>query len=228
MLAGAAWGGTPGPARNARRRSVSSAPAITPALAGGRASYADIVKVVAPAVVTIRVEGKAAVVADRRFRRRTMTSSAASSAISPDTVRGSARSHAPRTFRQRGLGSGVVVSGDGYILTNHHVIDDADDITVEFTDGHTFKAKVIGSDQPSDLAVLKIEADEPAAVTLANSDDAQVGDVVLAVGNPLGVGQTVTMGIVSAKGRQTGWRRAIRTSSRPTRRSTRATRAARW
>ena len=113
------------------------------------------------------------------------------------------RSRTPRTFRQRGLGSGVVVSGDGYILTNHHVIDEADNITVEFNDGRSLKAKVIGSDQLSDLAVLKVEASDLKPVALANSDDAQVGDVVLAVGNPLGVGQTVTMGIVSAKGRQT-------------------------
>jgi Do/DeqQ family serine protease len=106
--------------------------------------------------------------------------------------------------REGGLGSGVVVTGDGYILTNHHVIDGAQEVTVEMTDGRTFEAAVVGSDPPSDLAVLKVTGQNLAAVTLGDSDAVRVGDVALAVGNPLGVGQTVTMGIVSAKGRATG------------------------
>jgi Do/DeqQ family serine protease len=110
----------------------------------------------------------------------------------------------PRGERQRGVGSGVVVSQDGYILTNHHVVDGAEQITVEFTDNRTFKAKLVGSDQPSDLAVLKIEATNLPVLTLGDSDRVQVGDIVLAIGNPLGIGQTVTSGIISAKGRQTG------------------------
>ena len=105
--------------------------------------------------------------------------------------------------KQRGLGSGVVVSADGYILTNNHVIDDADDIRVEFTDGRTFKAKLVGSDKPSDLALLKVEATNLPWLSPGDSDAVRVGDVVLAVGNPLGIGQTVTMGIISAKGRST-------------------------
>ena len=109
----------------------------------------------------------------------------------------------PRTFKQRALGSGVVVSGDGYILTNNHVVDEASDIRVEFNDGRSFKAKLVGADKPSDLAVLKIEGTNLPALTLGNSDGVQVGDVVLALGNPLGIGQTVTMGIISAKGRST-------------------------
>jgi Do/DeqQ family serine protease len=110
----------------------------------------------------------------------------------------------PRGQVQQGLGSGVVISADGYIVTNHHVIDGAEQITVEFSDRRTFQARLVGSDPPSDLAVLKIEAGNLPALTLGDSDNVRVGDVVLAVGNPLGVGQTVTQGIISAKGRQTG------------------------
>jgi Do/DeqQ family serine protease len=97
----------------------------------------------------------------------------------------------------------VIVRQDGYILTNHHVVDGAEEVTVELTDGRSFKAKVVGSDAPSDLAVLKVDAPNLKTLALGDSDDVRVGDVVLAVGNPLGVGQTVTMGIVSAKGRST-------------------------
>jgi serine protease Do len=105
---------------------------------------------------------------------------------------------------QRGLGSGVIVSADGYILTNHHVVDGAEEIKVELNDRRTFDAKVVGSDPPSDLAVLKIDAAELPTLSLGNSDAVEVGDVVLAVGNPLGLQQTVTAGIISAKGRATG------------------------
>jgi Do/DeqQ family serine protease len=106
--------------------------------------------------------------------------------------------------RERGLGSGVIVSGDGYILTNHHVIDGAEEITVELSDRKTVNAKLIGSDPPSDLAVLKIEVNNLPVVPMGNSDQVRVGDVALAIGNPLGIGQTVTSGIISAKGRSTG------------------------
>jgi Do/DeqQ family serine protease len=110
----------------------------------------------------------------------------------------------PREMRQRALGSGVVISPDGYIVTNHHVVDGAEQITVEFTDRRTASAKLVGTDQPSDLAVLKVDAKDLPVLTLGDSDKVRVGDVVLAVGNPLGVGQTVTAGIISAKGRHTG------------------------
>ncbi|MDQ3439244.1 MAG: DegQ family serine endoprotease [Planctomycetota bacterium] len=106
--------------------------------------------------------------------------------------------------RQGGLGSGVVVNGDGYILTNHHVIDGADKVQVELKDRRTFDAKIIGSDAASDLAVIKIEASSLPVVPFGDSEAVNVGDIVLALGNPLGVGQTVTMGIISAKGRATG------------------------
>ena len=100
------------------------------------------------------------------------------------------------------LGSGVLVSPEGIILTNHHVIHDADEIDVALSDGRKVKAKIIGSDPDTDIAVLKIEAKQlPAPITLGKIDSVQVGDVVLAIGNPFGVGQTVTSGIVSAMGR---------------------------
>jgi Do/DeqQ family serine protease len=197
LVAGAGWRSfaadshTPAP-----QTAATTAPTITHAVAGGRDSYADVVKVVAPAVVTIRTETKARVSPtqfgdeDDLFRRFF-------GAPSGPTRR------APRTFTQRALGSGVVVTRDGYVLTNNHVVDSAEDIRIEFTDGRTFTAKLVGSDKPSDLALLKIDATNLQPVALGNSDAVQVGDVVLAVGNPLGIGQTVTMGIVSAKGRAT-------------------------
>jgi serine protease Do len=102
---------------------------------------------------------------------------------------------------QRGLGSGVIVSVDGYILTNNHVVEDADDVRVALHDGQELQAQIIGRDPRTDVAILKVDASDLAHATLADSDALRVGDVVFAVGNPLGVGQTVTMGIVSATGR---------------------------
>jgi serine protease Do len=201
LISGAAWrglaAGPPAPA-------VASAqvPAATGrALAGGaRDSYADIVKAVAPAVVTIRVEGKATASptqfqggGDDFFRRFF--------GEDEDQPR---RRVVPRNQRQRGLGSGVVMTTDGYILTNNHVVEGADKIHVDLADGRTLEGKVIGTDKPSDLALIKVDGSSLPTAPLGNSDNAQVGDVVLAIGNPLGVGQTVTMGIVSAKGRSTG------------------------
>jgi Do/DeqQ family serine protease len=102
---------------------------------------------------------------------------------------------------QVGLGSGVIVSASGYILTNNHVVESADEIEVVLNDGRQAKAKIIGTDPDSDLALLKIELDRLPVIVLGNSDSLQVGDQVLAIGNPFGVGQTVTGGIVSALGR---------------------------
>ncbi|HEY9250462.1 MAG TPA: trypsin-like peptidase domain-containing protein, partial [Rariglobus sp.] len=106
-----------------------------------------------------------------------------------------------RESKQEGLGSGVIIATNGYILTNNHVVADADELKVLLTDGREFIAKVIGTDEKTDVAVIKIEVDNLPVATLADSDKLRVGDVVFAVGNPLGVGQTVTMGIVSATGR---------------------------
>ncbi|AEF88132.1 MULTISPECIES: S1C family serine protease [Delftia] len=105
------------------------------------------------------------------------------------------------TQEQAGLGSGVIISTDGYILTNNHVVEGADDIEVTLTDSRQAKAQVIGTDPETDLAVLKIALDKLPVIVLGNSDQIDVGDRVLAIGNPFGVGQTVTSGIVSALGR---------------------------
>jgi Do/DeqQ family serine protease len=102
---------------------------------------------------------------------------------------------------QVGLGSGVIVSDSGYILTNNHVVEGADEIEVILNDSRSTRAKVIGTDPETDLAILKIELDKLPVIVLGNSDTAQVGDQVLAIGNPFGVGQTVTSGIISALGR---------------------------
>jgi serine protease Do/serine protease DegQ len=109
-----------------------------------------------------------------------------------------------RESREEGLGSGVIVTADGYIITNNHVVEGADELNVSLSDEREFKAKVIGADPKTDIAIIKIEAEGLPTATLADSDRIRVGDVVCAVGNPLGIGQTVTMGIVSAKGRSVG------------------------
>lgn len=118
----------------------------------------------------------------------------------PQAPKGKTR---PSPLVPTGTGSGVIVTPDGYIITNNHVVDGADDVQVELADRRTFKAKVIGTDPPSDIAVIKLDATDLPTVPLGDSNQAEVGDIVLAVGNPLGIGQTVTMGIISAKGRST-------------------------
>ncbi len=177
---------------------VSSTPA-TPAMSArpGDAGYADLVAKVTPAVVTIRTERKAS----PQFTQM------------PDGLpfgdlfgqrqpRGGRNLPAPM---QRGLGSGVIVTHDGYILTNNHVVEGAERIQVELADKRTVDGKLIGADAPSDLAVVKVDTKDLATVALGDSSVMRVGDVVLAIGNPLGIGQTVTMGIVSAKSRATGF-----------------------
>ncbi len=192
----AAWGVAGQQTDNALAATMSP-PAITRSVEPGQNTYAPIVDAVAPAVVTIHSEQR---VQTTQFR----------SPFGDDPMFREffgdrlPRNEGPQERRQQGLGSGVIVARDGYILTNHHVIDDADRITVELTDRRTFTAKVVGSDEASDLAVLKVDATNLPVVPMADSDAIKVGDVVLAVGNPMGVGQTVTMGIVSAKGRATG------------------------
>src|SRR5262245_51878485 len=203
LLVGGAWHVMSASAPVSASPAVASTRAPTSSVAtpaAARDSYADIVQVVAPAVVTVRVEGKAQLSPAGLQGEDPFEQFFGRGRRSPF---GQAPQQ-PRTFRQRGLGSGVIVSQDGYILTNHHVAGEADDIRVELTDGRSFKAKLVGSDAPSDLAVLKIEATGLHTLPLGNSDAVRVGDIVLAVGNPLGIGQTVTTGIVSAKGRSTG------------------------
>ena len=113
----------------------------------------------------------------------------------------SGRPSIPRERKEQSLGSGVIVSPDGYILTNNHVVDDATEVKVSLGDKREYTARVVGKDSKTDLAVLKIDQTGLPAVTFADSKKVEVGDIVLALGNPFGVGQTVTMGIVSATGR---------------------------
>ncbi len=161
------------------------------------ASFAPVVKKVTPSVVKVFVTAK---VRPTDLSGRGM----------PDLRRffgggenGPESSRQFRTPNQHGVGSGVIVTKDGYILTNNHVVESADDIKVALNDGREFSAKVIGRDPQTDIAVLKIDARDLPFLTLADSDKIEVGDVVLAVGNPFGIGQTVTTGIISAKGRAT-------------------------
>lgn len=172
---------------------ISEAPQATSrAAALARGSYADLVAEVAPAVVTIRSE-------------RVVRANADPFMGDPfEQFFGNQRRGPQRPREEGAIGSGVIVSPDGYILTNHHVVEGASQIRVELTDRRAFDAKVVGSDPPSDLALLKVNATGLRSLRLGDSDRIRVGDVVLAIGNPLGVGQTVTMGIVSAKGRSTG------------------------
>jgi serine protease DegQ len=107
----------------------------------------------------------------------------------------------PGTQRREGLGSGVIVSEQGYILTNHHVIESVDQIEIALADSRKVPARVVGADPETDLAVLKVELQKLPSITFARADHLRVGDVVLAIGNPFGVGQTVTLGIVSGLGR---------------------------
>ena len=109
--------------------------------------------------------------------------------------------NAPREDRERSLGSGVIVSPEGYILTNNHVVEGATEILVTTSDKHEYKARIVGTDPRTDIAVLKIDATNLPSVTIADSSKVQVGDYALAIGDPFGVGETVTMGIVSATGR---------------------------
>jgi len=185
---GAAWWSSPD-AIQAQTAIVSPAPA-GPAMT----SYADAVAKVSPAVVTVQVEKKASFeptsgLPDDPFFRRFF---------------GDRLPSPERQPRQRGLGSGVIIQADGRIVTNAHVVDGADRVRVLLTDGREFAAKVVGVDKPTDLAVLDVEATGLPTLPFGDSEKPRVGDVVLAVGNPLGVGQTVTMGILSAKGRATG------------------------
>ena len=163
-------------------------------------SYAPTIKKVTPSVVTIQStrtvttrQGMNPFFDDEMLRR-----------FFGDQFRQDRRE---RKQTQQGLGSGVIVSEDGYILTNNHVVEGADEdgVKVALADGKTkYDAKVVGKDSRTDVAVLKIEAKNLPAITIANSDKLEVGDVVLAIGNPFNVGQSVTMGIVSGVGRGTG------------------------
>ena len=176
-----------------------TAPVTAPASDPTRVTvgFADVVAKVTPAVVTIRVESKAT----PQFTQLPFELPEGFGDLFGQRGR-NGRPLPPQI--QRGLGSGVIITNDGYILTNNHVIDNATKINVELSDRRTVEGKLIGADPASDLAVVKIDEKSLPVVPVGDSNAMRVGDVVLAVGNPLGVGQTVTMGIVSAKGRATG------------------------
>ncbi len=157
-------------------------------------SYAEVVSRVSPAVVTIHAQLRVRAPEQYPFMNDPFFRD----------FFGDRRFPQLPPQQRSGLGSGVIVSPDGYILTNHHVIDGAEQIKIDLLDRRTLDARVVGTDPPSDLALLKVDATNLPVLTLGNSDNVRVGDVVLAIGNPLGIGQTVTMGIISAKGRQTG------------------------
>src|SRR5438552_16079804 len=195
LIAGSAAAGSL--ASHAPAPVVFAAPASTAPLAHAEGSYADVVAKVAPAVVTVRSQRVVKVADESPFGGQDPFEEFFGR-------RSPGRRQAPSQPRREGaLGSGVVVTGDGYILTNNHVVEGSRQVEVDLTDGRTFKATVVGADAPSDLAVLKVDAKALQTLPLGDSDRVRVGDVALAVGNPLGVGQTVTMGIVSAKGRAT-------------------------
>ena len=171
---------------------VDNAPLVRDTKLGN--SFAPIVQKVTPSVVQVFVTNKSA-----NFKK-----------LGPDMQDQLRRffgrqfeiPEQPETPGEKALGSGVIISQDGYILTNNHVVENSQSIKVALQDGRYFTAKVVGTDPQTDVALLKIEANNLPAITLADSDSAQVGDVVLAIGDPFGIGQTVTEGIISAKDRR--------------------------
>ncbi len=151
-------------------------------------SYAPLVKETAPSVVNVYAE--------RMVRQRTIFDS------DPFFSQLFGRGVPGRSEKQTSLGSGVIASGDGYVITNNHVIEDADEVKVALADGREFPARIVLKDDRIDLAVLKVDTDEDMPpLTIGDSDSVEVGDLVLAIGNPFGVGQTVTSGIVSGLAR---------------------------
>ncbi len=199
LTAAAAFGGfaatvlNAGFSRNAEAAPLPSAAASLPASVNGQAlpSLAPMLKQVTPAVVsvysqhTVRVASPLGPFANDPLLRQFFGI--------PDV---------PRERVERALGSGVIIDAQkGYVLTNHHVVENADGVSVTLADGRTVEAEFIGSDPDTDVALIRIPAQNLTAIPLANSDELQVGDFVVAVGNPYGLGQTVTSGIVSAVGR---------------------------
>jgi serine protease Do len=172
------------------------------AVEGNRTSYADVVDKTSPAVVRVNVVVKAKT--SKQPMMQDEEEGNGSGGGFPFPFPGMPQ-QPQRPQKQSGVGSGVIVSADGTILTNNHVVGDADKITVQMYDDkkHEFDAKVIGTDPATDLAVIKVDAKDLPFLSLGDSDKVRVGDVVLAIGNPLGIGQTVTQGIISAKGRRT-------------------------
>lgn len=164
-----------------------------PSEGASKTSFAPVVKAVLPSVVNISsskvvkasAEGMEQLQMDPMFRQ----------------FFGQGGMEVPKDRREKALGSGVIVSPEGYILTNNHVIDGATDVKVTLSDKREFQARIVGADPKTDVAVLKIQATNVIPLTIGDSSNVEVGDVAIAVGDPFGVGQTVTKGIISAKGR---------------------------
>lgn len=167
---------------------VQEAPVSTMATPAGQASYREAARRAMPAVVNI-------------FTTKEARTQAHPSQNDPFFRRFFGDGPGTQDEKQFSLGSGVIVSSEGYILTNDHVIDGAEEMEVALADGRKIPAKLVGSDPDTDLAVIKVNLKNLPSITLGRLDSTKVGDVVLAIGNPFGVGQTVTMGIVSALGR---------------------------
>ncbi|WP_132143881.1 S1C family serine protease [Luteibacter rhizovicinus] len=188
FIVGLFW---PGSGSMLRSHLASVRPLAVAPMPDGPASYADAVAKAAPSVVNI-------------YANKMVTEQPRELYSDPVLQRIFSVPTGPaRTRRQQNLGSGVIVKEDGYVLTNNHVIANADDIQVLLYDGRVAKAQVVGSDEETDLAVLRVDAGNLPAIPMSEEGvKPRVGDVVLAIGNPFGIGQTVTMGIVSAIGRQ--------------------------
>lgn len=169
-------------------------------------SFAPVVKKVSPSVVRVDITGKAKD-AEMEMGGMSPFDNPMLRRFFGDQLPQQGRRGGPRMQRaprEHGLGSGVIVTQDGYILTNNHVVENADKVHVTLDDGREFDAKVVGADPKTDIAVVKVEATGLPYMQLADSDKIEVGDVTLAIGNPFGVGQTVTSGIISATGRAMG------------------------
>jgi len=165
------------------------------------ASFAGVVKRVAPSIVKVTVQMNA---------HRAVIGPGDEGSLPPGLIDPSLRQFFGNRLQiapevpESGLGSGVIVSPDGYIVTNNHVVDGAKQVTVTLSDGRELTARVVGRDPQTDVAVIKVQAKDLPAITFAPSHDVEVGDRVLAIGNPFGIGETVTTGIVSATGRRAG------------------------
>jgi serine protease Do len=182
-------------------KSLSSNPPATLKLADAsegpsKSSYAPLVKEVLPSVVNI---SSSKVVHNRMSSEEEMPMDPFFRQFFGQE--GNGRFNMPRDSREKALGSGVIVSPEGYILTNNHVIDGATDVRVTLSDKREFQARIVGADPKTDVAVVKIDAKNLTPITIGDSSKVQVGDVALAIGDPFGVGQTVTKGIISATGR---------------------------
>ena len=182
-------------------RSMTSQPTAIPAVVGGTSPFVAVADRVKPTVVNITTERKVGGTGTmdpfRMFEDSPFWEFFHRDQIDPK------KRQKPRSFRVPSSGSGIIISRDGYILTNNHMVEDAEELTVKLSDGSEHKAEVIGADPETDVAVIRIDAEFNASqvAVLGNSDEIQIGDWAIAIGNPLGLDWTVTVGVISAKGR---------------------------